>query len=70
MIQSLMNEREVLPIGAKETFSKFSKAELKENSHCVKKIFGLVQPNFLLRHVQPNKLVAYQISPNVILIFR
>lgn len=62
MIQGLMNEREVLPIGGRESVPKFSKDELKENAQNVKKIFGLVQPDFLLRHVQPEKLVMFDLT--------
>ena len=57
LIRSLMNETELNPIHGKEHSSNISKDDIKSNVKNVKAIFGLVEPDFLLRQIQPDKLV-------------
>ncbi len=57
LIQRLMNEIHLNPIHGKELSSNISKDDVKENAKNIKAIFGLVKPDFLLRQIQPDKLV-------------
>jgi hypothetical protein len=55
-LQSLMKEPDAL--SGQHVTAKFSKDDIKQSSKDVKAIFGIVEPDFILRQVAPDKLVS------------